>query len=143
MQSGELPIKFDEKGAAVKMPSAKESRVFDGKQYILEKSIKSDVALIKVHRADRLGNCQFRRAMNNFNEAMGKNAQCTIVEADHIVEVGEIEPESVHLQGIYVDKVTQSRVGKEIEKLTFMKTPEELAKSCKYPGTYYGRAIRK
>ena len=80
----------------------KETRVFNGKEYLLEESIFGDYALVKAHKADKLGNCQFRKSMNNFNEAMGKNAKFTIVEADEIVEVGEIDPENIHLQGIYV-----------------------------------------
>jgi 3-oxoacid CoA-transferase len=82
--------------------------------------------LIRVHKADKLGNCQFRKAMNNFNEAMAKNAKYTIVEADHIVEVGELSPEEIHLQGIYVNKVIQSTEKTMIEKLTFAKDPSEM-----------------
>jgi hypothetical protein len=92
----------------------------------MEESIFADYAFVKVHKADRMGNCQFRKAQNNFNEAMGKNAKITLVETDHIVEVGEIAPEDIHLQGIYVSKVIKSTEGKQIEKTTFRKNPEEL-----------------
>jgi 3-oxoacid CoA-transferase len=105
---------------------SKESREFNSKQYILEESFFGDYAFVKVHKADKLGNCQFRKAMNNFNEAMAKNAKITFVEADHLVEVGEIAPENVHLQGIYVSKVIQSTEEKKIEKLTFAKDPNDM-----------------
>jgi 3-oxoacid CoA-transferase len=92
----------------------------------MEESIFGDYALVRAHKADKLGNCQFRKAMNNFNEAMAKNAKYTIVEADEIVEVGEISPESIHIQGVYVDAVIKSTAPTQIEKLTFAKSPEDL-----------------
>lgn len=111
------------------MSKPKETREFNGKAYVMEESIFADYSFVKVHKADRMGNCQFRKAQNNFNEAMGKNAKITLVETDHIVEVGDIAPENVHLQGIYVSKVIQSTEDKKIEKTTFRKNPEELKAS--------------
>ena len=93
----------------------------------MEEAIFGHVALVKVNKADRLGNCQFRRAQNNFNEAMGKNAQYTVVEADEIVEVGDIRPEDIHLQGIYVDKVVLSAETKQIGKLTYQSSAQKVA----------------
>ncbi|THC99404.1 hypothetical protein EYZ11_001128 [Aspergillus tanneri] len=129
VQTGELPVRYNKDGSVAETSKPKETRQFNGKNYILEESIFGDYALVKVHKADRLGNCQFRKAMNNFNEAMAKNAKYTIVEADHIVEVGEIAPEDIHLQGIYVNKVIQSLGEKQIEKLTFAKDPSEMLKA--------------
>ncbi|KAF2454131.1 putative coenzyme A transferase [Lineolata rhizophorae] len=126
VQSGELPVKYNKDGTVAMMAPARETRTFNGKQYVMEPAIFGDVALVKVHKADRLGNCQFRKAMNNFNEAMGKNARLTLVEADELVEVGEISPEDIHLQGVYVSKVIQSTEEKKIEKLTFAKSAEEI-----------------
>lgn len=108
------------------MSKPKETREFNGKPYILEESIFGDYAFVKVHKADRMGNCTFRKAQNNFNECMGKNAKVTIVEADEIVEVGQIEPEHVHLQGVYVTRVVRSTEEKKIEKLVFKKGKEGL-----------------
>ena len=126
IQTGELPIRYNKDGSVAEMSKPKETRTFNGKEFILEESIFGDYALVRAHKADKLGNCQFRKAMNNFNEAMAKNAKYTIVEADEIVEVGEIAPESIHLQGIYVDAVIQSTEPTQIEKLTFAKNPEDL-----------------
>jgi Acyl CoA:acetate/3-ketoacid CoA transferase, alpha subunit len=131
VQTGELPVRYNRDGTVAEKSKPKETREFNGKQYVLEEAIFGDYALVKVHKADKLGNCQFRKAMNNFNEAMGKNAKVTLVEADHIVEVGEIAPEDIHLQGIYVDKVIQSTEPKKIEKLTFAKNPNELLQAGK------------
>jgi hypothetical protein len=111
------------------MAPAKETREFNGKSYVMEESIFGDYAFVKVAKADRLGNCQFRKAQNNFNEAMGKNAKMTIVEADEIVEDGEIAPEDIHLQGIYVKRVIKSTEAKEIERKVFWKSPEEQKKA--------------
>lgn len=135
MQTGELPVRYNSDGTVAVMSKPKETRTFNGKAYVMEESIFGDYAFVKVHKADRMGNCQFRKAQNNFNEAMGKNAKVTLVETDQIVEVGEIAPEDVHLQGIYVSKVIKSTEGKKIEKTTFRKNPEEL----KEAGTFVSR----
>lgn len=121
VQMGELPLKHNSDGSVASYGAARDVRVFDGKPYVMEESIKADYAFVKAWKADRLGNCQFRFAAWNFNAAMGKNAKCTIVEAEHIVEPGEIDPAAVHLPGIYVKRVVQSTTPKNIEKYTFAK----------------------
>ncbi|CAN9347253.1 unnamed protein product [Alternaria alternata] len=129
VQTGELPVRYNTDGTIAKMAPPKETREFNGKSYVMEEAIFGDYAFVKVAKADRLGNCQFRKAQNNFNEAMGKNAKMTIVEADEVVEDGEIAPEDIHLQGIYVKRVIKSTVGKEIERKVFWKSPEEQKKA--------------
>lgn len=109
-------MKYHPDGTVAVMSKVRETRDFGGKNYVLEESIFGDVALVKVNKADRLGNCTFRKAQNNFNEAMAKNAKLTIVEADEIVDA-VLEPESIHIQGIYVDAVIKSTAPKQIEKL--------------------------
>ncbi|KAM0331291.1 hypothetical protein ACHAQA_002961 [Verticillium albo-atrum] len=123
VQTGQLPVKYNPDGSVAVMSKARETRDFGGKTYVLEESIFGDVALVKVNKADRLGNCTFRKAQNNFNEAMAKNAKLTIVEADEIVDT-VLEPESIHLQGIYVDAVIKSTEPKQIEKLIFRSSSE-------------------
>jgi hypothetical protein len=122
-------VRYNTDGTIAKMAPPKETREFNGKSYVMEEAIFGDYAFVKVAKADRLGNCQFRKAQNNFNEAMGKNAKMTIVEADEVVEDGEIAPEDIHLQGIYVKRVIKSTVGKEIERKVFWKSPEEQKKA--------------
>ncbi|KAK3385103.1 coenzyme A transferase [Podospora didyma] len=121
VQTGELPLRNKADGTPAEFSYPKDVKVFDGKSYLLEHSIKGDYAFVKAWKADKLGNCQFRLAANNFNGAMGRNAKMTIVEAEHIVEPGEISPEAVHLPGIYVKRVIQSTVDKKIEKYTWAK----------------------
>ena len=76
---------------------------------------------MKAWKADRLGNCQFQYAAANFNGAMGQNAKMTIVEAENIVEPGDIDPAAVNLPGIYVKRVIQSKADKKIGKLTLVR----------------------
>ena len=121
VQTGELPLRHNSDGTVKEYSEPRDVKVFDGKCYVMEESIKGDYAFVKAWKADRLGNCQFRFAAANFNGAMGRNAKTTIVEAEHIVEPGDIDPAAVHLPGIYVKKVVQSQAEKKIERLTFAK----------------------
>lgn len=125
VQTGELPLRNTATGAPAEFSYPKDVKVFDGKSYLLEHSIKGDYAFVKAYKADRLGNCQFRLAAHNFNGAMGRNAKVTVVEAEHIVEPGEISPEAVHLPGIYVTRVIQSTAAKNIEKRTWAKNESD------------------
>lgn len=121
VQTGELPLKHNSDGSVKQYGKPRDVRVFNGKSYVLEEAIKGDWALVKAWKADKLGNCQFRYAAANFNGAMGRNARMTVVEAEEIVEVGDIDPGAVHLPGIYVKRVVKSETGKDIEKLTLRK----------------------
>ncbi|AEO68090.1 8a144d7f-687c-48d4-aecf-e984f15ff234 [Thermothielavioides terrestris] len=127
VQTGELPLRNKPDGTPDQFSYPKDVKVFNGKSYLLEHAIVGDYAFVKAYKADRLGNCQFRLAANNFNGAMGRNAKMTIVEAEHIVEPGEIPPEAVHLPGIYVKRVIQSTAPKNIEKYTWSVDPSESA----------------
>lgn len=130
VQTGELALRNKPDGTPDQFSYPRDVRVFGGKSFLLEHSIAGDYAFVKAYRADRLGNCQFRLAANNFNGAMGRNARLTIVEAEHIVEPGEIPPEAVHLPGIYVKRVVQSTSDKKIEKYTWAKDPNDGAEDA-------------
>ncbi|KAK7976349.1 hypothetical protein PG989_014812 [Apiospora arundinis] len=125
VQTGDLPLKNKADGSPDQYSYPKDVKVFNGKSYLLEEAIAGDYAFVKAYKADKLGNVQFRLAANNFNGAMGRNAKMTIVEAEHIVEPGEIPPEAVHLPGIYVKRVIQSTTEKNIEKYTWAKDPND------------------
>jgi 3-oxoacid CoA-transferase len=142
VQTGELPVKYNTDGTVARYSKPREVRVFDGKSYIMEEAIKGDYAFVKAWKADRLGNCQFRFAAANFNGAMGRNATMTIVEAEDIVELGEIEPANVHLPGIYVTRVIKSTVEKGIEKYTFAKDPAEAVAGALGTGDTAGKRER-
>ncbi|KAF1985874.1 succinyl-CoA:3-ketoacid-coenzyme [Aulographum hederae CBS 113979] len=125
VQTGELPLKHNSDGTVQQYGQPRDVKVFDGKSYVMEESIKGDYAFIKAWKADRLGNCQFRFAAANFNGAMARNAKETIVEAEHIVEPGDIDPAAVHVPGIYVKKVIQSTADKKMEKVVNAKDPKD------------------
>lgn len=117
VQTGELPLQHNSDGSIKHYSQPRDVKVFNGKSYVMEEAIPGDYAFVKAYKADKLGNCQFRLAANNFNGAMGRNAKVTIVEAEHIVEVGELDPVAIHLPGIYVSKVIQSTAEKNIERV--------------------------
>ncbi len=81
--------------------------MFDGTTYVMEKAIKADFALIKGWKADKAGNIVFRKSAINFNLSMAKAAKVTIAEVEEIVEIGELDPNFIHLPGIYVDRVVK------------------------------------
>jgi 3-oxoadipate CoA-transferase, alpha subunit len=87
------------------LAEGKEKRTFDGREYVLERPLKGDVALIKAEKADRWGNLTYRLAARNFAPTMAMAADLTIVQARHIVELGDIKPEEVVTPGIFVDRV--------------------------------------
>ncbi|KAI5842451.1 hypothetical protein DFP73DRAFT_479838 [Morchella snyderi] len=130
VQTGELPVRYSSSpadGSVAEYAAPREVREWRGRGYVLEEAIRGDWAFVRAWRADRLGNCQFRLAANNFNGVMGRNARVTVVEAEEVVEVGAIEPAAVHLPGIYVQRVVQCEPGrvKGIEKYTFAPEPGE------------------
>lgn len=124
VQTGELPLRHLEDGTVDKYSQPKDVKVFHGKSYVMEEAIRADWAFIKAYKADKLGNVQFRGSAANFNGAMARNAAMTIVEAEHIVEPGEIAPEAVHVPGIYVKRVIQSTTEKRIEKIVNAKAAD-------------------
>lgn len=116
VQTGKLPLTHSAiDGTPNKYSYPKDVKVFNGKPYLLENAIMADYAFVRAYKADRLGNCQFRLTANNFNGPMGRNAKMTIVEAEHIVEVGELGPDQIDLPGIYVKRVVQAKTEKRIE----------------------------
>ncbi|KAK7727451.1 hypothetical protein SLS57_002923 [Botryosphaeria dothidea] len=129
VQTGELPLKFNPDGTIAQYSEPRDVKVFDGKSYVMEQAIRGDYAFIKAWKADKLGNVQFRFAAQNFNGAMARNAKTTIVEAEHIVEVGEIDPAAVHVPGIYVKRVIQATEPKNIEKVVNAKDPADAMSS--------------
>lgn len=116
VQTGGIPIKYDANGDVEVPGVAKETREFNGRQYVLEESIVGDVAVLRAWKADEYGNCVFRYSANNFSGPMARSAKMTIVEAEEIVPVGSLDPNHIHLPGIYVDRVCPSTEPKLIDK---------------------------
>jgi len=111
---------FTPTGVGTIVEQGKEKRVFDGREYILEKSLKADFALIKAHKGDAMGNLVYRKTTRNFNPMMATAARITIAEVEELVPVGSIDPDHVHTPGIFVKRIFQgARYEKRIEKRTY------------------------
>lgn len=102
---GGLPWRYAKDGSVAVASPPKEVREFQGRRMVLEEGIVADVALVRAAVADRLGNCRFHAAAQNFNPAAATSGRLTIVEAERLVEPGEIGPDDVHLPGIFVQRV--------------------------------------
>ncbi|RKG36458.1 CoA transferase subunit A [Acinetobacter rongchengensis] len=118
-----IPAFFTQTGVGTLIAEGKEVREFDGKAYILEHSLTADIALIKAYKADKAGNLVFRKTARNFNPECAMAGKFTIVEVEQIVEIGEIDPDDVHLAGIYVNKIVLNQTPeKRIEQMTLKAT---------------------
>ena len=102
-----IPAFYTPTGVGTLMAEGKESRAFDGREYLLERALKADFALLKAHRADTMGNTQYKGTSRNFNGVMATTADVVIMEVDEVVEPGEIDPGAVHTPGIYVNRVVK------------------------------------
>ncbi|WP_431258401.1 CoA transferase subunit A [Roseateles chitinivorans] len=114
-----IPAFFTRTGVGTLVAEGKELREFDGHQYVMERALNPDVALVKAHIADKSGNLIFRRTARNFNPACAMAGKVTVVEVEQVVEVGELDPDSIHLPGIYVHRIVHNpNPEKRIEKRT-------------------------
>ena len=94
-------------GVGTQVADGKESRVIDGREYILEQPLRADFALVHAHTADTHGNLVFRKTARNFNPIMATAARVTIAEAERVVAPGQLDPDQVHTPGIYVKRLVQ------------------------------------
>jgi len=104
-----IPAFFTPTGVGTVVEEGKEKREIDGRWYLLERALPADFALIRAHTADRFGNLRFYRTARNFSPAMATAARTTVVEADRLVDNGTIDPDDVHLPGIYVHRLVEVR----------------------------------
>lgn len=114
-----IPAFFTQTGVGTLIAEGKEVREFDGKDYILEQALVADIALVKAYKADKAGNLIFRKTARNLNPECAMAGKLTIVEVEEIVEIGELDPDSIHLPGIYVSRIVlNAQPEKRIEQLT-------------------------
>jgi 3-oxoacid CoA-transferase subunit A len=99
----------------------KETRVFDGRNFVLEHGLKADFAFIKAWKGDRWGNLIYRKTARNFNPMMATAGKVTIAEVEELMEVGQLPPDEVHTPGIFVNRIIVSSAEKRIEKKTVRK----------------------
>ena len=106
-----IPAFFTATGAGTKLAAGKEARVFNGRAHILEQAIYGDVALVEAWRADRWGNLVYRDAGRNFNPVMAAAAKLTVVQTQHVAELGELSPEEIVTPGVFVDRLVHVAAG--------------------------------
>ena len=109
-------------GYGTVVAEGKETREFNGRMYVLERGLTADFAFVKAWKGDRWGNLIYRKTARNFNPVMATAARVTIAEVEHLVEVGELEPDSVHTPAIYIRRIFQGqKYERRIEKRTVRK----------------------
>ena len=114
-----IPAFFTPTGVGTVIAEGKEVREFNGKDYILEQSLTADVALVKAYKADKAGNLVFRKTAQNFNPVCAMAGTLTIAEVEQIVEIGDLDPDEIHLAGIYVNRIVlNASPEKRIEQMT-------------------------
>ena len=115
----DIPAFFTPTGVGTLIAEGKEVREFDGRQYLLERALIADFALVKAWRGDAMGNLVFRKTARNFNPQCATAGRITIAEVEELVPVGSIDPDQVHLPGIYVKRIYQGTgYAKRVEKRT-------------------------
>jgi len=120
-----IPAFFTKTGVGTLVAEGKETREFDGELYVMERSLVPDVSLGKAWKADKSGNLVFRRTARNFNPAVIMAGRVSVVEVEEIVETGSLDPDAIHLPGIYVHRlVLNATPEKRIEKRTTKQNPK-------------------
>jgi 3-oxoacid CoA-transferase subunit A len=116
-----IPAFYTPAGAGTLVAEGKETRQFDGRDYLLERGIVGDFSMVAAWRADRLGNLVYRKAARNFNPMAATAGRVSIAEVEELVEVGELDPECVHTPGVFVNRVVVAPREKRIERRTVSK----------------------
>jgi 3-oxoacid CoA-transferase subunit A len=117
-----IPAFFTPTGVGTMVGEEKETREFDGRTYVMERALKADYAFIKAWKGDKWGNLMYRKTARNFNPMMATAARITIAEVEELVEVGQLDPDSIHTPSVYVKRIFQGELyEKRIEKRTVRK----------------------
>jgi 3-oxoacid CoA-transferase subunit A len=120
-----IPAFFTATGVGTIVAEGKETREFDGRQYVMERALNADFAFVKAWKGDKWGNLVYRKTARNFNPMMATAAKVTIAEVEHMVEVGELEPDMVHTPSVFVKRIFQGELyEKRIEKRTTRKASQ-------------------
>ncbi|MGO2354615.1 MAG: CoA transferase subunit A [Marinomonas foliarum] len=117
-----IPAFYTATGVGTPVAEGKETKEFNGREYLLEEAIVGDFAIVKGWKADRYGNVIYRHTAQNFNPLAATAGKITVVEVEEIVEVGELDPAQIHTPGIYVNRVVLGTFEKRIEKRTVKPT---------------------
>jgi 3-oxoacid CoA-transferase subunit A len=118
-----IPAFYTPTGAGTLVAEGKEQRDFDGRTYVLERGITTEVALVKAWKADPSGNLVYRMTARNFNPMMATCGRVTVAEVEEICDLGDLDPEGIHTEGIFVDRIVQTTAEKRIEQRTVSERP--------------------
>lgn len=114
-----IPAFYTPAGYGTEIAKGKELRAFNGKQYLMELALHADFAIVKAWKGDTMGNLVFRKTTRNFSTSMAKAGTVTIAEVEHLVQPGDIDPDDVHVAGVYVHRIFEGKnYGKRIERKT-------------------------
>ena len=114
-----IPAFFVPAGAGTEVNQGKEIRVFNGKPHLLETALEADFAFVKAWKGDTMGNLIYRHTANNFNQPMAMAGKITVAEVEHLVPAGELDPDTIHTPGIFVQRIFQgTNYEKRIERIT-------------------------
>jgi 3-oxoacid CoA-transferase subunit A len=117
-----IPAFFTPTGVGTLVAEGKETREFDGRTYVMEQGLKADFAFVKAWKGDRMGNLVYRKTARNFNPIMATAAKVTIAEVEHLLEVGELDGDSIHTPSVYVKRIFQGELyERRIERRTVRK----------------------
>ena len=117
-----IPAFYTPAGVGTAVADGKETRIFGGREYLLERAITADFALVKAWKGDRMGNLVYRKTARNFNPMMATAGKITIAEVEHLVDVGELDGDQVHTPSIYVQRIFQGELyERRIERRTLRK----------------------
>lgn len=113
-----IPGFYTPTGVGTLVAEGKEVKKFDGRDYILERGIRGDFALVKAWKGDKFGNLIFRKTARNFNPMAATAGKITVAEVEELVEIGELDPDQIHTPGIFVHRIIQTKSEKRIEQRT-------------------------
>ncbi len=117
-----IPAFFTKTGLGTVVAEGKEVREFDGRKYVMERSLTADIGLVKAWKGDKAGNLMYRMTSRNFNPMVAMAGRITVAEVEHLVEVGELDPDQIHTPGIFVQRMVHNpNPEKRIEQRTTRK----------------------
>jgi 3-oxoacid CoA-transferase subunit A len=116
-----IPAFYTPAGVGTPIADGKETRVFNGKEYLLEEALTADFSLVRAWKGDKMGNLVYRKTARNFNPMIAAAGKVTIAEVEELIEIGELDPNSIHTPSIYVQTIIEGKQEKRIERLTVRK----------------------
>lgn len=116
-----IPAFYTPAGVGTPIAEGKETKVFDGKEYLLEEALKADFSLVRAWKGDKMGNLVYHKTARNFNPMIAAAGKVTIAEVEALYEIGELDPNYIHTPSIYVQSLIEGKQEKRIERLTVKK----------------------